>query len=325
MIKVSILVPVYGVEQYIEKCARSLFEQTYSDIEYVFVNDCTKDDSIGVLNRVLENYPHRKQQVRIINHEKNKGLGAARRTAILNANGDYILHVDSDDYIANNAVEVLVREAQSSNADIVDSAFSELADNKIISVKLPFHGSKALYIDLIISRFGFITNQIWGRLIRRSLYKDEKIINQEGIDLGEDYSVLPILLYEGSRSFVDDTLYFYRIDNGTSYMNCCLSKKNIESCIRSHIVIYNYLVDKRLSNFAKYSLVLGMLNMIVFCNRNKYDYQKSKLYKNVKVEFWDLKLYAGSLKCKSLHFTSLMMKALLKELFIIRMKYYEHF
>lgn len=55
MLKVSILVPVYGVEQYIEKCAISLFEQTYSDIEYVFVNDCTKDDSISVLKRVLEN------------------------------------------------------------------------------------------------------------------------------------------------------------------------------------------------------------------------------------------------------------------------------
>ena len=79
MLKVSILVPVYGVEQYIEKCARSLFEQTYSDIEYVFVNDCTKDDSIGVLKRVLEKYPQRMQQVRIINHEKNMGLGAGAR------------------------------------------------------------------------------------------------------------------------------------------------------------------------------------------------------------------------------------------------------
>lgn len=110
MLKVSILVPIYGVEQYIERCAKSLFEQTYSEIEYVFVNDCTKDDSIGVLNRVLEKFPQRKLQVRIINHEKNKGLGAARRTAILNANGDYILHVDSDDYIAKMLLKSWLRK-----------------------------------------------------------------------------------------------------------------------------------------------------------------------------------------------------------------------
>lgn len=140
MLKVSILVPVYGVEQYIEKCAISLFEQTYSDIEYVFVNDCTKDDSISVLKRVLEKYPQRMQQVRIINHEKNMGLGAARRTAILNANGDYILHVDSDDYIAENAVEVFIKEAYNSNADIVDCAFAEVANGNVISSNLPYHG-----------------------------------------------------------------------------------------------------------------------------------------------------------------------------------------
>lgn len=323
MLKVSILVPIYGVEQYIERCAKSLFEQTYSEIEYVFVNDCTKDDSIGVLNRVLEKFPQRKLQVRIINHEKNKGLGAARRTAILNANGDYILHVDSDDYIAKNAVEVLVKEAQSSNADIVDCAFTEVVNDLNKSVKFPFHGNKELYIDLIISRLGFVTNQIWGRLIRSSLYKDGNIINQEGIDLGEDFSVLPILLYEGRRSYVDDCLYFYRIDNGTSYMNSCLSKKNIGSCIRAHNVIYDYFANKGLSNFMKYSLELGMLNLIVFCYKNKYDYQKSVLYKNINLEFWDLKLYASLLKHKELHLTALIMKVLLKKLFVLKMKCYE--
>lgn len=68
--KVSILVPVYGVEKYIERCARSLFEQTYDNIEYIFVDDCTKDRSIEILQKVLEDYPNRKNQVKILNHEK---------------------------------------------------------------------------------------------------------------------------------------------------------------------------------------------------------------------------------------------------------------
>ena len=75
---VSVLVPIYGVEEYIEKCTRSLFEQTYDNIEYVFVDDCTTDNSIIVLRNVLENYPKRKGHVKIVKHAQNKGLSGAK-------------------------------------------------------------------------------------------------------------------------------------------------------------------------------------------------------------------------------------------------------
>ena len=76
--KVSVLVPVYGVEKYIERCAVSLFEQTHRDMEYVFVNDCTPDRSISILRSVIERYPDRAPQVRIIDNEVNRGVGATR-------------------------------------------------------------------------------------------------------------------------------------------------------------------------------------------------------------------------------------------------------
>ncbi len=83
--KISLLIPVYGVEKYIERCARSLFGQTYQNIEYIFVDDCTKDSSIAVLKKVLDDYPFRKEQVTIIHHNFNKGLSAARNTAFNHA------------------------------------------------------------------------------------------------------------------------------------------------------------------------------------------------------------------------------------------------
>ena len=86
-IKVSICVPVYGGEKYIANCARSLFGQTYDNIEYVFVNDCTKDRSIEVVQQVAEEFPHRKSSLKIVNHEKNSGLAASRRTGVENATG----------------------------------------------------------------------------------------------------------------------------------------------------------------------------------------------------------------------------------------------
>lgn len=97
--KVSILVPIYGTELYIEKCARTLFEQTYDNIEFIFVNDCTRDNSVNVLKRVLEEYPLRKSQTRIIEHKENKGLAGSRLTGLQNATGEYVWCVDSDDYV----------------------------------------------------------------------------------------------------------------------------------------------------------------------------------------------------------------------------------
>ena len=96
--KVSICVPVYGVEKYIERCAISIFEQTYTNLECIFVNDCTKDNSIKILYNVIERYPQRREKIRIIQHDCNRGLAAARNTALEAASGDYILHVDSDNY-----------------------------------------------------------------------------------------------------------------------------------------------------------------------------------------------------------------------------------
>ena len=99
MPKVSVIVPIYKVEPFIERCARSLFEQTLDDIEYIFVNDCTPDKSMEVLSRVLEDYPGRKEQVRIITMPVNSGLPKVRRAGLEVASGDYIIHCDSDDWV----------------------------------------------------------------------------------------------------------------------------------------------------------------------------------------------------------------------------------
>ena len=80
--KISVLVPIYGVADYIEECLVSLFEQTYQDLEYIFVDDCSPDNSLQILEGVILRYPERQQQVHVIHHEYNRGLGAARATAL---------------------------------------------------------------------------------------------------------------------------------------------------------------------------------------------------------------------------------------------------
>ena len=99
MPKVSVIIPVYGVEKYIERCARSLFEQTLDDIEYLFIDDCTPDRSVEILKQVLDEYPHRKNQVIIHRMEKNSGQAAVRKWGMLNVAGEYVIHCDSDDWV----------------------------------------------------------------------------------------------------------------------------------------------------------------------------------------------------------------------------------
>lgn len=99
MPKVSIIIPVYGVEKYIERSARSLFEQTLDDIEYLFIDDCTPDKSVEILKRVLEEYPHRKSQVVIHRMEQNSGQAKVREWGMRNATGEYVIHCDSDDWV----------------------------------------------------------------------------------------------------------------------------------------------------------------------------------------------------------------------------------
>ena len=117
---VSVCIPVYGVEKYIERCARSLFEQTMTDgIEFIFVNDCTNDRSIEILEQILSEYPQRKNQVKIIHHDTNQGLTGARNTALKYAQGEYIIHCDSDDWVDIKMYENMYNKAIETDADMV--------------------------------------------------------------------------------------------------------------------------------------------------------------------------------------------------------------
>lgn len=113
---VSIVVPVYRVEDCVEACARSLMAQTYPSVEFIFVDDGSPDRSVPVLRRVLEDYPDR--DCRIVSKE-NEGQALARKRGIDLAKGDYILQVDSDDYIEPDCVEKLVATALEEKADLV--------------------------------------------------------------------------------------------------------------------------------------------------------------------------------------------------------------
>ena len=129
MPKVSVIIPVYGVEKYIGRCARSLFEQTLDNIEYIFVDDCTPDKSMEVLQAEIEKYRLRfaeeKKVVRTTRMPSNSSQAAVRRHGSQLATGDYIIHCDSDDWVDTDLYEKMYNEAINSGADVVFCPFKD--------------------------------------------------------------------------------------------------------------------------------------------------------------------------------------------------------
>ena len=224
---VSILVPVYNVEKYIERCARSLFEQTYENLEYIFVDDCTPDSSMQILEQVMQDYPIRSKHAHIIKHHHNRRLAATRNTLLDNSHGEFVTWVDSDDWLELNAIELLVSKQQTTDADIVTGRAWIHQNRKV----MPYmDGGVSLDKDSLL--VGLLTYKVsvslWRRLIRRCLFFDHHITCDEGCDGAEDFQTLPRLVYYASKiSGIEDYIYHYDRNNDNSIMNAISS--NIKS------------------------------------------------------------------------------------------------
>ena len=217
--KISILIPVYGVERFIKKCANSLFHQSYQNIEYIFVNDCSKDRSIDVLKRIISKYPHLNDRIKIINHETNKGLSGARNTALLASTGDYIMPFDSDDYISDdNAVQSIVKEIENNDADVVLFNMQHVYKNKTYIPKVTIPESTSDIVKASLKRT--IPVCLCGGVYKKSLFTSHGIQSVEGLSMGEDYVVKPRILYYAKKIvYLNKAYYCYLHTNESSYTN----------------------------------------------------------------------------------------------------------
>ena len=216
--KLSVIVPIYKVEQYIERCARSLFEQTLDDIEYIFVDDCTPDKSVEILYAVLKDYPHRAPNVKVIAHEINKGLTRTRNTGLSIATGEYIAHCDSDDWVDCDMYRKLYNQAIISGSDVVYSDFYfAYHDKEVVCQTACSDPDKTVFLKNYISS---IWTVIWNMIARRSIYEAYSLRSPEHICYCEDFWLTIRLLYHSSKtSKVNEPLYYYNQCNVSSIMH----------------------------------------------------------------------------------------------------------
>lgn len=226
-IKVSVIVPIYNVREYIERCARSLLGSSINDdIEFIFVNDATPDDSMDILHSVILDFPKRQGQIKILEHEKNMGLPAARNTGLANAIGKYIYHCDSDDYVEKNMLEMLVDTADNEDAEIVWCDWFLTYKHRERYMKQPSYSTSEEAVKGMLS--GGMKYNVWNKLVRRSLYIDNHIIFPSGYGMGEDMTMIKLFSCAKKIAYLGRAFYHYVKMNANAFSQTYSEKHLLE-------------------------------------------------------------------------------------------------
>lgn len=213
---VSLIMPVYNTERFIERSIRSALEQTFEDLEIIVVDDCTPDDAIGIVTRVLRQYPNRRDQVAILRNPVNMGISATRQRGFDHASGTYLIHLDSDDYCEPTMIEELYRKAKQDDADIVTCDYYETFHDRELYRRSCEAGSGREYAAMILrSRLG---GYLWNKLVSRKLYLDHGIRTMPGVNFWEDLNLTVRLCFHAKRiSYLNRAFVHYVRYNNAAY------------------------------------------------------------------------------------------------------------
>ncbi len=207
--KVSVIIPVYNVSEYIERCLLSVLNQTWEDLEIIVIDDCTPDNSMEIVNRIAENHS-RGNIIKCFAHGRNSGLSAARNTGIRNAIGEYVYFLDSDDYLSHEAIQLLSEAVSENNADFAIGNYKvEGADYWAPPLKMT---SGIINRNKEILR-AYTTDlwyvMAWNKLVNRDFLLDNDLFFQEGIVHEDDLWSFKLACVSRKMAVVETVTYFY--------------------------------------------------------------------------------------------------------------------
>ena len=243
MVKVSVVVPVYNQEMYIERCLDSILAQTLRDIEVIIVDDGSTDRT----SDILYEYAQRDDRI-IVLHQQNMFAGAARNNGLRSAQGEYVIFWDSDDYFAENGLEVLYDEIKRDDADIcVGEAIKmdmhtgivqseQFIHWKRVPQKKPFNIN-----DIPQYIFNFARNYPWNRLYKRAFLVDKNLQFSELKQSNDVYFVMKAFVLAEKITVVDNVIVYYQFRNINSLSGNALVKK--ESALNAHLEVKDFLIE----------------------------------------------------------------------------------
>ncbi len=271
MTHISVIVPIYNVEKYLERCLLSLFNQTKTDrVEYILVNDGSTDESITVALKIIDRFKH--LNITVFNKHKNEGLSAARQTGVNIANGEYILHIDSDDWCENNMLEQLWGIASTTHDDIIVCDYFKNNPTKeyYINSSLPKNPIDCIRIFSSDEKKG----SVWNKLFKKKLYSSLDETNLNNINMWEDYYLCyRLFFYADSVYYFPKAFLHYMRDNEYSISTYITekNKRDILEVIKKLSLFNNSnVVNSPLLKEALFERKLIAKSLIVFSDENTY-------------------------------------------------------
>lgn len=248
MKKVSVIIPVYNVENYLRKCLNSLVNQTLKDIEIIVVNDGTLDNSQEIIDEYVKKYP--KKVVSVI--QENGGQGTARNTGLLHAKGEYIGYVDSDDYVEENMYEELYKKAKEEDSDIV------ICGNNVVKENYEFLSKEEVDKEFLLGKMA-----VWNKIYKKNIIVDNKIQFRSKVWYEDLDFTMKVYFSSKKISYVDKPLYNYLLREGST-MNNNNIKRNLE-LIEAFDSLIDYCKDKKIYNKVKDEIeFLCIYHMYIF-------------------------------------------------------------
>lgn len=241
MIKFSVIVPIYNVEEYIEECVSSVLRQTYSNFELILVNDASPDSSLEIITRLSK----RDDRIIVINKKENEGVALARSTGLSQAIGNFVLYLDGDDQLVPEALEILSKKIKSNNPDIVIyPKIKECNGEKYVK---PYFYEETLFSDnkkeLLdgFLRYGYFI--IGFAAVRRELALKYDLADElRSIWIGEDLlQSLPLLTYAQSILYITEGIYIITYNPNSVTRSRVLRKDRYLQAIKTHEIIEYYL------------------------------------------------------------------------------------
>lgn len=293
--EVSIIVPVYNVEKYIDKCIDSILGQTFNNFEVILIDDGSTDSS----SIKCDEYTRRDSRIKVI-HKKNEGLSVARNLGIKNAKGRYITFIDSDDYIGEEYIKILYDYITINKADIAMCSFKRFKSNNevidyYIDDKISILNSKECLENLYNREWlNYVT--VWGNLYKKELFNNIKF--PEG-KINEDLFIIHKLYLEAKKIIYNNSqLYFYRQTEG-SITNKKFTYKNFDDleAFEEHI---NYYIENKYHDLEIQAIHRYCYHLKYFYRRFKNDVGDLKGLKIIREKHKNIKKYVRSKEYYSL-------------------------
>lgn len=236
---VTISIPIFKCEKFIIRCLESVKKQTYKNLEIVLVNDCTPDDSMLLVKNFMDANPD--LTIKIIEHQENSGLSVVRNNGIKASTGKYLFFLDSDDEITRDCIELLVKKAEKTDAQIIiaQNRWINTFDNTTKDFGFPTITEKKYYdnnleIFSVYSKGGFPSSS-WNKLFKKDFIVDNQIYFVPGLFAQDELWFFHLLLKTDTLAIIDDITYLYYLHGESVIFN--RKKKNFEN----YLTILEYL------------------------------------------------------------------------------------